>query len=77
MIDQSKRDAIVSILKQVELNFDEVQSSIIDGVVESQLVGKPRDKALKGTKSWSTNCLIRFYHSSDQLKSKVKFPEYL
>ena len=37
-------------------------------VLESLIVSPARDKALKQTKSWSTNCLIRLYHSHSSLK---------
>ena len=67
-IDQAKLDAVVLVLKEVEKILGDGQASGIGAVVESQLVGKPRDKELKGTKSWSTNCLIRLYHSSNSLK---------
>ena len=45
---------MVLVLKEVKKILGDGQASGIDAVVESQLVGKPRDKGLKGTKSWST-----------------------
>ena len=68
---------MVLVLKEVEKILGDGQASVIDAVVESQLVGKPRDKELKGTKSWSTNCLIRLYHSRSSLKKETKLPDFL
>ena len=37
----------------------------------------PRDKKLKNTMSWSTNALIKLYHSHAQLKQQKPFPQFI
>ena len=70
-------DAVAAFLNIVEEAFGLSEASQIATVLESIIVGLAQSKQLRKTKSWSTNCLIRLYHSHGQLKAAKKFPEFV
>ena len=78
VLEDSKAEKVLAILKVVEqiLEVQEADSKVKD-VIESQIVSKPRDKALKGTNSWCSNALIRLYHSHKSIKEGQKMPEFI
>ena len=70
-LSEQQMDQVAGFLTAVEEAFsiseDDSQTA---SVLESLIVSPARDKALKQTKSWSTNCLIRLYHSHSSLKQE-------
>ena len=76
-LEASKAEKVTNILAEVEKVFGVDGESKVAAVMESHIVNKPRDKQLKGTKSWSTNCLIRLYYSHSKLKESKKMPDFI
>lgn len=70
-------DHVASFLNIVEEVHSLTDKSEIAAILESLIVSKPRDKKLKNTKSWSTNCLIRLYHCHESLKTASNQPQFV
>ncbi len=71
-------DMVSSFLSCVEASFNiEDSASQIASILETLITGEPRDKKLKKTQSWSSNCLIRLYHSHASLKEGLNMPEFV
>jgi len=51
--------------------------SQLASTLETLIVGPTREKALKNTQSWATNCLIRLYHAQSTINEEVKLPEFV
>ena len=71
-------DQVAGFLNCVEEALGVSNESQISAILESLLVSPARDKALKQTKSWSSNCLIRLFHCHASFKaSGKKLPELI
>ena len=77
-LTEEQMEVVASFLNCVEDSFEKGgDQSQIATILESLIVGPARDKQLKNTKSWATNCLIRLYHSHQSLKEELKQPEFV
>ena len=62
-------DKVAAFLTCVEDAFGLASDdSKVAAILETLIVSKPRSKELRATKSWSTNCLIRLFHSHASLR---------
>ena len=71
-------DQVAGFLNCIEEALGLSNESQIASILENLNIGPARGKELQNTKSWSTNCLIRLFHSHASLKaSGKKQPEFV
>ena len=76
-LSEEQTETIAQIIACVEAEFDLSDESQLSTVLENVILSDARDKELKNTKSWSTNCLIKLYHCHPKLKESKTFPDFI
>ena len=71
-------EKMANFIECIERAFNVIEdNSQMASILETMSVGPTRDKSLKNTQSWATNCLIRIYHAHSSIKEAVKQPEFI